>query len=205
MSEPPPARRHKPEDFEPMYASTPPWDIGRPQTPFVALAQAGELRGRILDIGCGTGEHALMAASLGLDATGIDAVPAAIEIAKRKAQERGLSARFLVYNALDLRSLGEQFDTVLDMGLFHVFDDTDRAAYVESLKAVTQPGARYFMACFSDHQPGEDGPRRVTEQEIRQSFNRGWQIDGIEAAQLESNVHPDRISAWLARITRIDG
>src|ERR1700735_2878166 len=57
--------------------SAPPWDIGHPQPAFLALARSGELRGRVLDIGCGTGEHALMAAGLGLDATGIDVAPRA--------------------------------------------------------------------------------------------------------------------------------
>jgi cyclopropane fatty-acyl-phospholipid synthase-like methyltransferase len=205
MSEPQRPSARKPHDFETMYASTPPWDIGRPQPAFQALAKAGELSGRVLDIGCGTGEHALMAAALGLDATGIDAAPTAIEIARRKARDRGLTVRFLVHNALDLASLGEQFDTVLDMGLFHVFDDADRAAYVESLKAVTRPGARYFMACFSDRQPGDDGPRRITQQEIRDSFGRGWRVDSIEPMKLETNIHPDGILAWLARITRTNG
>jgi len=46
----------------------PPWDIGRPQPAFAALARTGAFRGRILDVGCGTGEHAVLAAQLGLDA-----------------------------------------------------------------------------------------------------------------------------------------
>src|SRR5947209_3876526 len=100
-----------------MYASKPPWDIGRPQPDFVELAEAGELRGHVLDVGCGTGEHALMAAGLGLPATGVDASPTAIAIAEGKARDRQLPARFLVWDALELPSLGEQFDTVLDCGL----------------------------------------------------------------------------------------
>ena len=50
-----------PED---LYASTPPWDIGRPQPAFLALARVGAITGRVLDAGCGTGEHTLMAAAL---------------------------------------------------------------------------------------------------------------------------------------------
>lgn len=187
-----------------MYAGTPPWDIGRPQPAFLALAEAGELRGRVLDIGCGTGEHALMAAQRGLDATGIDSAPAAIEIAKRKAEERGLHARFLVRNALDLGSLGEQFETVMDSGLFHVFGDDARRSYVESLRTVTAPGARYFMLCFSDRQPGDFGPRRVRQEEIRTSFSQGWRVDAIEPVMIDANLGPEGIFAWLARITRTD-
>jgi SAM-dependent methyltransferase len=194
-----------PHDFEAMYASTPPWDIGRPQLGFEALASAGALRGRVLDAGCGTGEHALMAAHLGLETTGIDTSSTAIEIAKRKAIDRGLTVEFLVHNALNLPSLGKQFNTVLDSGLFHIFDDDDRRSYVENLKAITVPGAFYFMLCFSEHQPGDFGPRRVTQQEIRQSFAQGWHIDGIDAMKLEVNFDPNGVVGWLARITRIDG
>src|SRR5438874_6776359 len=110
-----------------MYAGAPPWDIGRPQPAFLELADAGALQGRVLDVGCGTGEHALMSAARGLEATGVDAAPAAITIAEAKARDRGLTARFLVWNALDLGSMDQPFDTVLDSGLFHVFDDHDRA------------------------------------------------------------------------------
>jgi cyclopropane fatty-acyl-phospholipid synthase-like methyltransferase len=202
MSESPQRGVHTPEEFNEMYAGTPPWDIGRPQPAFQALADAGVLRGRVLDIGCGTGEHALMAAQHGLEAVGIDSSHQAIEIARRKTRERGLNVRFLVHNALDLASIGEQFDTVLDSGLFHVFSDEHRAAYVEGLRVATRPGTRYFMLCFSEHQPGDFGPRRIRQQEIRQSFSGGWQIESIKMKKLETNLGPEGIIAWLARITR---
>jgi len=157
----------------------------------------------VLDAGCGTGEHALMSAALGLEATGIDLAPTAIELAKRKAEDRGLEARFLVWDALQLPALGEQFDTVLDCGLFHVFDDAERAAFVTSLGTAIPPGGRYCMLCFSDHMPGVWGPRRVTQQEIRSSFSDGWRVDSIEPAELEINVEPLAALAWLSVITRL--
>lgn len=186
-----------------MYAGTPPpWDIGRPQPPFLALVQESAIRGRVLDVGCGTGEHVLMCAAHGLDATGIDSAPTAIAAAQAKAKERGLPARFLLGNALHLGRLGAQFDTVLDSGLFHVFDDADRQAFVDSLRTVTAPGARYFMMCFSDRQPGDFGPRRVTQAEIHASFAGGWRIDSIEPARFDIRFDPNVAEAWLARMTR---
>jgi SAM-dependent methyltransferase len=185
-----------------MYQSTPPWDIGRPQKVFLRLAEEGAIRGRVLDVGCGTGEHALMAAARGLDVTGIDTTPAAIAAAEGKSRERGIKARFLVRDALTLAALGEQFDTALDCGLFHVFSDEDRQAYVENLSAVVRPGGRYFMLCFNEHQPGDFGPRRVTQAEIRSSFARGWKVDSIEPAALENNGGAD-IFGWLASLTRV--
>jgi SAM-dependent methyltransferase len=191
-------------EFDSSYQSgTAPWDIGRPQPGFVSLANAGELRGRVLDVGCGTGEHALMAAAQGLDAVGVDAAPTAIQRARQKATGRSLNARFEVWDALDLPALGETFDTALDCGLFHVFDDGQRVRFVASLSAVVVPGGRYFLLCFSDRQPGDWGPRRVRQDELRHSFNDGWQVDSIEESILEITVGPDDVQAWLASFTRI--
>jgi SAM-dependent methyltransferase len=188
--------------FNDAYRDAPPWDIGRPQPGFRALAEDGALRGRVLDSGCGTGEHALLAASLGFDTTGIDGAPLAIEKANEKARERGIDVRFVVGDVLDLAAFGEQWDTVLDCGVFHVFDDDDRPVYVESLAAVIPAGGRYFMLCFSDEQPGVAGPRRVSQDEIRASFADGWRVDSIEASVIETNWQDRSARAWLATITR---
>ena len=190
------------EDFEASYAGTPPWDIGRAQPVFVRLADAGAVEGRVLDSGCGTGENALMLAERGLDVAGVDAAPTAIAAAQQKAADRGLAARFVVWDALRLGELGEQFDTVIDSGLFHVFDDERRAQYVEALAAVVRPGGRYVLCCFSDRQPGDWGPRRVHQEEIRATFARGWQVESIEAARFDTNLDPPFAEAWLATITR---
>jgi len=190
-------------DFEAMYvAGRPPWDIGRPQPAFRELADRGLLVGRVLDVGCGTGEHALMAAALGLDVTGVDASGTAIAIARRKANERALGARFLVWDALKLPDLDESFDTVVDCGLFHVFDDPERPRFVDAVRASMPAGAWYYLLCFSDREPGDWGPRRVREEEIRASFGDGWRVERIQAAKLEVTMEPGSVHAWLASILR---
>lgn len=189
-------------DFDTLYQGTPPWDIGRPQPVFVRLADAGMIKGRVLEPGCGTGEHVLMAARLGLDATGVDLAASAIATAKRKAAEEDLAARFLVHDALALDELGEQFDTVIDSGLFHVFDDPGRARYVDALAASLRPGGCYLMCCFSDRQPGDWGPRRVSEREIRSAFASGWTIESLDPARFDTNLDPPYAEAWLAVIVR---
>jgi SAM-dependent methyltransferase len=193
------------EEFDALYSGTPPWDIGRPQPAFVRAADAGRFRGRFLDVGCGTGEHALLAASLGLEAIGVDAAPTAIALAQAKAADRGLTATFLVADALDLGNLGQSFDTVVDSGLFHVFDDADRARYVASLSTAVAPGGTYLMLCFSERQPGDWGPRRVTEAEIRASFAEGWTVESVEPVTMDVNILPEGVAGWLSSIRRAAG
>jgi SAM-dependent methyltransferase len=191
------------EGFDAVYeaGTPPPWDIGRPQPALAALG--GQFSGRFLDVGCGTGEHALLAAELGLEAVGVDASSAAIARAEHKAHERGLDARFVVGNAFDLAALGAEFDTVVDCGLYHLFDDDDRVRYVASLAEVVRPGGRCYVLCFSDRQPGDWGPRRVSEAELRTSFADGWRVDAIEPAELTVTFTPEGVLAWLTTVTRL--
>ncbi|MEU7838293.1 MULTISPECIES: class I SAM-dependent methyltransferase [unclassified Nonomuraea] len=202
MSDAPVHPHGPPED---LYGTTPPWDVGRPQPAFAALAEAGEFRGRVLDVGCGTGELALLCAGMGLDVTGVDLAPKGLQAAAEKARERGLAVRWLRHDVLRLGELGETFDTVLDSLIFHIFGDADRATYVESLRAALRPGGRYFMLCFSERQPGagEYGPRRVTREEIAAAFSDGWKIDSIDAATIDSNLGPEGLAAWLVALIRI--
>ena len=181
-----------------------PWDIGRPQPAFVRLADGGLLCGRVLDAGCGSGEHALLAAARGADVVGVDVSPRAIERARDKAGERGLAVRFEVADALGLGELGLTFDTLIDSGLFHVFDDADRARYVTSLASVLPPGGTCYLMCFSDRMPGSLGPRRVRQEELRAAFSDGWAVTSIVADAFEVNpgLGTPTAQAWLATISR---
>jgi SAM-dependent methyltransferase len=195
---------HPPWDASYTGDTAAPWDIGRPQPAFVRLADQGRLTGRLLDSGCGTGENALLAASRGADVTGIDVAPTAIARARGKAADRGLAVRFEVANALDLGSVGVEVDTIIDSGVFHVFDDEDRARYVASLAAVLRPGGSCYLMCFSDQQPGDWGPRRVRADELRSAFRDGWAVESISADTFEINPigGTTQAQAWLAALRR---
>jgi ubiquinone/menaquinone biosynthesis C-methylase UbiE len=193
-------------DWEEAYRGVPPWDVGVPQPAFEALVRDGEIgQGKVLDAGCGTGENALMLARHGCSVTGIDVAEDAIEIARSKAAKRHLDVRFVVGNALDLdQYFGEgAFDTVIDSGLFHALSDEERPAYVLQIARALKPGGKYFMLCFSDREPGQWGPRRISRQEIEQTFTGPLRIDYIKDSYFLSRAGNGRPKAYLLSATKV--
>jgi SAM-dependent methyltransferase len=190
-------------EFDEAYTSRrPPWDIGQPQPAFVSLAEAGRITGKVLDVGCGTGENALFLCQRGLDVLGIDLSSVAIAEARMKAQARGALARFVAGNALDLLSLKETFDTVIDSGLLHILSDADRARLVASLYAVLRSGGYLHLLAFNEH-ASWPGPRRLTQAEIRSTFEQGWEVEAISASRFEVVDGSGSAEAWLASIRRL--
>ena len=127
---------------------TPPWDIPGPQPEIVALEEAGEIHGRVLAVGCGTGENLLCLAARRYTATGIDIAETAIERARAKAVERGVRADFLVADglALGLADVHEKFDNVIDCATFQVLEVEDRTGFLGGIKGLLNPGGRYFCS-----------------------------------------------------------
>lgn len=141
---------------------------------------ADHIAGSVLDAGCGTGENAFFFASRGQKVTGIDFLAEPITRAKEKAAERGVTAAFLVLDALALKDPPEVFDSVIDNGMFHVFNADDRRRYAERLAIVFEPGGRLLLLCFSNEEPGMQGARRVSKKEPYDAFAEGWNIESIE-------------------------
>ncbi|MDA0255809.1 MAG: methyltransferase domain-containing protein [Planctomycetota bacterium] len=203
MSEPSAEKR-----FSDYYADRPPWDIGRPQDAFVGAADL--IGPRVLDAGCGTGDLAIWLAGRGHTVTGVDFLPGPLEVARAKAAAAGVEANFLEMDALAIGEIPEQFDSVTDCGLFHSFDDVGRAAYVAALGKLLEPGGRVFFLCFSTDEPGEHGPRRVSEEEIHAAFSSGWVVEAIEPARFEVNpgipgaeFSPGGAQARFVRVRRV--
>lgn len=206
--ETPPKGDAKRERFETAYEGTPPWDLQHPQPALAAIAD--RVKGSVLDVGCGTGENALFFAEKGHEVIGVDFVERVVNQARRKARQRHVRAEFLQMDALKITELGRVFDSVIDCGLFHVLCDEDRAAYVEALAGVTRPGSHLFLMCFRDEEPGDRGPRRISQGELRAAFQCGWKVASIEPIQFEPNPDAEDRDfseggpkGWLATVQRV--
>lgn len=177
---------------------TPPWSTDRPQPAVVTLAQQGGFAGRVLDVGCGTGDNALHLASLGLDVLGVDGASAAVDRARAKARERALPVEFTVADAFDLAALGRKFDTVLDSAFLHIPGNTAerRSAYVRGLADVLAPeGWAYFLE-ISDPVGGPS----LTREEVVDAFDDAWTTPQVSATSYETTV--GGIAAWLVSVQR---
>ena len=165
--------------FTKIYAETnPPWDIGKPQPPFIAVAD--QIRSPILAAGCGTGGTSLFFAARGAEVTGIDFVEDAIRRARAKAHERGLNVEFLVKDAMALRDWDRCFASVIDSGLFHIYTGDERKCYVEGLAHVLNLRGRLFLFSFNDDSSWPGGG--VPKQQLYDAFADGWEIESLELA-----------------------
>ena len=197
------------DGFTKIYAEgTPPWEIGKPQPPFIEVAE--EVAGPVLDSGCGTGNTALYFASRGLKVTGIDFVEDVIRQARDKAAERGISVNFFVKDAMTLGDWDQRFASVVDSGLFHIYAGDDRQRYVQGLAHVLKPGGRLFLFSFNDDPTWPGGG--VSRQDLYDAFADGWKIESLELVGGEVNPAfeaelPQKFAdkkMWFAIIRRKD-
>jgi SAM-dependent methyltransferase len=102
-----------------------------------------------LDVGCGTGELALMAAETGAEVTAADLSPALVETARRQAAERGAPVTFEVADAEALPYPDESFDVVTStVGAMFA---PDHDAVAAELARVCRPGGKLgFTAWTTD-------------------------------------------------------
>ena len=100
---------------------------------------------RFLDLACGTGATAELAAAAGADVVGVDFAPALLETAKRRAEERSLDIDYRIgdVEALDLPD--GSFDRVAST--CGVMFTPDHAAVARELGRVTAPAGRIGLAC----------------------------------------------------------
>ena len=133
-----------------MYLRKPRWDTG--VTPPEVMAFLGSRSpGRALDLGCGTGTNAITLAQHGWQVTGVDFVSSAIQQARRKARQAGVSIDFRQGDVTHLPGVTGPFDLVLDIGCFHSLPPQAKQTYAQNLPGLlAKPGTFLMYGFFKD-------------------------------------------------------
>jgi len=153
--------------------------------------------GRALDLGCGRGGHTVELAERGWQATGVDGVARALDVARRRP---GADAARFVHadvSALTEAGLDGPFDLFLGIGCFHGLSDDHRRRYGEDVSALASPGSTLLMMAFS---PGRRVavPRGVSEESLLAALP-GWTLEDTQPADTSGMPGPLRRVAprWL--------
>lgn len=177
-----------------------PWDSGAPEPHLVDHLREHPLRGRALDVGCGTGTNAIWLARQGFEVVGIDLSPEAIAQAEAKLGEEPLACRFAVVDflAADPGAVGRDFDLVFDRGCFHVFDEAaDRARFAAHVAASLAPRGRWVSLLGSTEGPArEEGPPRRSLRDVAAAIEPALEIVEVRAVPFHA-AEPDRAAGWL--------
>lgn len=152
--------------------------------------------GRALDIGCGTGDHAVNLARRGWDVTAVDFVPRALQAARVKADEAGVQVRFVQADVTAMADqVGGDFRLLLDVGCFHGLKPRQRPAYVRQLAAVSRPGSMMLMLAFQPgRRPPAPLPRGASRQELEDTF-AGWDVIADDTADTSCMSAPVKATA----------
>jgi 2-polyprenyl-3-methyl-5-hydroxy-6-metoxy-1,4-benzoquinol methylase len=182
-----------------------PWDTGRPSSELMRVVTEVPIRPcRAIDLGCGTGTSAVWLAQNGFEVTAVDLSPLALERAKQRAAESGVSVRCLAADLLNLaEDLGGPFDFFFDRGCYHVVRRVSAAQYVQSLLALTRPGTVGLVLAGNAREAHSPGPPVVTEEEIRGELGQVFTIEWLREFRFDQLAGSDfQPLAWSCLLRR---
>jgi SAM-dependent methyltransferase len=122
---------------------------------------------RLLDIGCGSGYAAAMAAALGASVTGIDITPELIEIARERLTE----GQFVVGGMDALPFADDSFDAAVGFNSFQFADDPN-AAVAEAARTI-KPGGLVAATTFAEPECNESTALHLALEPLRDSMPAG--------------------------------
>ncbi len=180
-----------------------PWEIHRPDRNLVEIITSRAIPpGRVIDIGCGTGDNAIWFARHGFTATACDASPLAVSRAGEKAA--GVeNCAFHTFDFLEVDTVaGAPFDLAFDRGCFHTIEAGEaRGRFVERVAAILKErGLWLSLIGNADGESREEGPPRLTAAEITAAVEPHFEILSLTSDWFDSDMErPPRCWRCLAQ------
>lgn len=178
-----------------------PWDTEEPDPHLVEFVRSGAMkRGRVLEIGSGTGTNALWLAGEGFEVVGVDVAQRAIEMARTKAGDAP-RVSFRHTDFLTDDEVRGPFDFAFDRGVFHVFDEADeRARFATRVAGLLRPDGMWLSILGSTEGPArEEGPPRRSALDIVTAIEPALEIVSLRTTEFHGDVAGLRAWACLSR------
>ncbi len=174
---------------------------------------------KILEVGCGPGPNVWYFAREGFKAYGIDTSPTAIENARKRIEDDGLSAELAVGNIEKLPYSDAFFDCVVDNECFYC-NPLKKAEYIlKEVKRVLKKGGTLFSRTFTDemyvgrshkrisefeYDNVSDGPfadrglaRLISREGITKLYGSFFKIASIDKLECTYNNSETKVSEWI--------
>jgi ubiquinone/menaquinone biosynthesis C-methylase UbiE len=123
-----------------------------------AAPQASE---RVLDLGCGTGNAALLAAARGATVTGVDPAPRLLEVARARAVDQGLDIAFALGEAAAIPMRSGSVDVLVSV--FGVIFAPDPVEAVAEMARVSAANGRIVLSTWLPAGPISEVVRMMRE------------------------------------------
>jgi SAM-dependent methyltransferase len=181
-----------------------PWDTGKPSSELQRVVAEDRITScRTLELGCGTGVNAVWLAAQGFDVTAVDLSPLAIERARQRAADAGVTVNFLSVDILNPPDLGEPFAFIFDRGCYHAVRRSDAPGYLRTLQRLTAPGTRGLVLTGNAKQDHNQGPPVVSEAEIRAELGSVFTIERLREFYFDEVAGvPQRFLGWSCLLKR---
>lgn len=139
-----------------------------------ATIQPGQ---KVVDLGCGAGVQAAFLAKHGMDVTGIDSSPKALEAARGLIELYGADVEFVEADILATTLPDGLADVVNDSFIYHNVQPEARDAYAAEVARILKPGGLFVMVGFSDRMTPGSGPIRLTSDDVLPTFLPHFEVE----------------------------
>jgi len=187
----------KHERMEEIYESgSIPWDQTDPPPEVIGLAAKLPV-GRALDLGCGYGRASIYLARLGWQADGVDFIAQAIDGAKLRADQAGVSERINFHQSpvTQLDFLHEPYDFALDVGCAHGLTKDELMTFHQELVRLLKPGAVFLL--FAHLNEGTEEQSWINENDLLLIFSEGFHLEKVKHGQTQVKDQDPWRSAWF--------
>jgi len=176
-----------------------PWDLGKPDFNLKRVVLDRPVQNcRALEIGCGTGDNAVWLARQGFIVTAFDGSELAVETARQKMMNAGVSCTLHTADFMKTEIPGKPFDFLFDRGCFHSFETRKRRdLFAKNAATHLTPGGLWLSLLGNKDETRHDsGPPRRSALDIVSTVEKYFQILFLESGHFGSKqTHPHM--AWI--------